>query len=272
MCTGLEIAALAAMAGGTGMGMAASSMEKGAMNQATQDELNRQQEYARKGQAAFEKSFEQSTPEAVAAQQAAGATKAAQEYTKLQNQDVLGKGLQSQWGAVSPNEQLVATENALVGGRVGQQNTAAARLQGYGQSALDQQLKDQEARTQLGQISQFAQASQNVLPLELQAAQNSQAGLAGAGQLLTTAGSLAGLYGMMSPAAAPGALTSGQGAAFQAGFGPVSAAKAASIPYSTLAPYYTSNTLAGLGYGSPLSTGAYGGFGSTGYGSYGGYR
>lgn len=270
MCTGLEIAALAAMAGGTGMGMTASSMEKGAMNDATSAELKRQQDYARQGQAAFEASLAQSRPQAVEDQMKQGSAQAAAEYAKVQQNQL--PGLSQGTAQITPNAQLAATENALVGGRVGQQNAAASALQGYQSSDVAQSLKNLEANTRLGQISDFSKASERVLPLELQAAQNSQAGLAGAGQLLTTAGSLAGLYGMLSPAAAPAALTSGQGAAFQAGFGPVSAAKAASIPYSTLAPYYATNTLAGLGYGSPLSTGAYGGFGSTGYGSYGGYR
>jgi len=267
MCTGLEIAAIGSMLGGSTMQLAAGQAEKNAMNQATEAELKRQQEYARKGQAAFEASLAQSTPTAVADQMKQGTAQAAAEYAKVQQNQL--PGLTQPTAQVAPNAQLAATENALVGGRVGQQNAAASALQGYQSSDTAQALKNLEANTRLGQISDYAKASERVLPLELQAASQSQDTLKGIGSLLSTAGSLAGLYGVMSPTAAPAALTSGQGAAFQAGFGPVSAAKAASIPYSTLAPYYASNTLAGLGYGAPLATGAFGGYGSTGYGGYG---
>ena len=270
MCTGLEIAAIGTMLGGSTMQMAAGQAEKNAMNDATGRELKRQQDYARQGQAAFEASLAQSRPQAVEDQMKQGSAQAAAEYAKVQQNQL--PGLSQGTAQITPNAQLAATENALVGARVGQQNAAASALQGYQSSDVAQSLKNLEANTRLGQISDFAKSSERVLPMELQSASHSQDTLKGIGSLLSTAGSLAGLYGVMSPTAAPAALTSGQGAAFQAGFGPVSAAKAASIPYSTLAPYMTANTLAGLGYGSPLSTGAYGGFGSTGYGSYGGYR
>lgn len=202
MCTGLEVAAIGAMLGGSGMQLAAGQAEKNAMNQATEAELKRQQDYARKGQAAFEASLAQSRPQAVEEQMKQGTAQAAAEYAKVQQNQL--PGLSQGTAQITPNAQLAATENALVSGRVGQQNAAASALQGYQASDVAQSLKDLEAKTRLGQISDYARASERVLPLELQAASQSQDTLKGIGSLLSTAGGLAGLYGALG-AAAPAA-------------------------------------------------------------------
>lgn len=199
MCSGLEVAGLLASVAGSGLGVAGSIGEKNAMNSATANELARQQNYAKQGQQVFQDSLNQSTPDAVKHQMDAGQQQALQEYQKLQSQPVpFGVGS----GSLNPNLGNVGTQNALVGARVGQQNSANAALQGYGTSDVAQSIKDLSARSQLGQIGNFSQSSENVLPLELQAAANKNATMKGIGSLLGTAGGLVSLYGALHPALA----------------------------------------------------------------------
>ena len=196
MCDPLTIAGLLTTVGGATAGVIASSDERNAMNQATQNELNRQQQFTKQGKSIFENSLSQSTPQAVQGQIGQGTQRALAGYQQLQSQQV--PGFQQGLTQINPNKSFNATENALTQAKVGQQNNAGAALQGYQQSGVQQGIKDLSARTGLNQIGNFAQASENVLPLELQAAANSRSGLAGIGSLLNTAGGVMSLLTVLS--------------------------------------------------------------------------
>lgn len=208
MCDPLTIAGLLLTVGGGAAGVVASSDERNAMNQATENELNRQQQYAKQGQSIFENSLNQSTPQAVQNQIGQGTQRALAGYQQLQNQQV--PGFQQGLTQVNPSKSFNATENALTNAKIGQQNNAGAALQGYQASGVQQGIKDLSARTGLNQIGSFAQASENVLPLELQAAANSRSGLAGLGSLASTAGGLMSLYGAINPTSGPSLGLGGQ--------------------------------------------------------------
>lgn len=193
MCDPITLVGLGLTAAGTTAGVVSSTQEKNAMNSKAEAELTRQQNYAKQGQNVFEQSLSKSTPQAVAGQQGAGAQRALQEYTKLQSNQVPGSA--NGVGQINAPNQLANTEDAIVRGKVNQQNEAGSVLQGYNASGLQQGIKDERARANLGQIGAFAQGSSNALPLELSQAQNSWSGLSGLGSLLNSAGGLLGIYG-----------------------------------------------------------------------------
>ena len=252
MCTGLEIAGIATALAGTGASEYAGISEKNAMNSAANNELARQQQYNQQGQKAFQQSLQQSTPQAVQGQLNTGAEQAVKAYGALQQNQVPGQGLTA--GMTQPNSGAVAAENSLIGGRTGQSNAAASKLQGYGNYNTQQYLGNLAANTQLGQIGNFARQSESVLTLELQQAQNSQSALAGIGSLGQTVGGLMGLFGSLSAPTA-GVATGNQLAGLGAGYGPVSSGYANTLANGgMLTNQLSQNTLAGLGYGAPLST------------------
>lgn len=191
------IPALAASALGTGLSMTASSEESSAANQAAQNEVALQDQFAKQGKNVFEQSLSQSTPQAVKSQMQQGQQEALQNYAQLAQQGGLpGQGLSQPANASA--EQSQATENAIVGGKVGQGQQASSALQGYGASDVAQWLKDLQAKTQLNQIGTFAQQNENTLPLQLQQAMSSQSTLAGIGSLLSSVGGLGSLYGAVN--------------------------------------------------------------------------
>ena len=264
MCSGIEIAGLLASVGGAGAGIAASIGDKNAMNSATANELARQQNYAKQGQSVFQDSLNQSTPEAVQKQMNAGNDLALQEYQKLQGQPLPYSGIGN--SALSPSLGNVETQNALVGARVGQQNTANAALQGYGASDVAQSINDLSAKSPLGQIGNFAQTSENVLPLELQAAAHKNDTLAGIGSLVGTAGGLLSLYGALNPTIAAKASV-GSLASTPSVYGPL--AEGTMPAWGGLA----APTAANMGFGPSFATqyaagfpSSFGGWGPTGVG------
>lgn len=177
--------------------MAASSSEQSAANQAAENELSLQNQYAKQGKSAFEQSLSQSTPEAVQGQMKQGQQQALQNYAQLEGSGNLPGSSFS--ASQDPSQaQSQATENAIVGQRVGQSNQAGAALEGYTASDVAQWLKDLQAKTQLGQIGTFAQESEGTLPLQLQQALSSQSTLGGIGSLLSSVGGLASLYGAVN--------------------------------------------------------------------------
>lgn len=197
MCEPSTTVGLIASLIGTGASVASSQIEKGNMNDAAKAELMRQQDYAKQGQNVFEQSLSQSTPDAVKSQMDKGSQQALQEYTKLQNGNQLPQ-LANANAQINPSKQYNATEDTLVGAKTGASNTANAVLQGYNSSDVLQGIKNLQARSQLGQIGSFSNASSSVLPLELQAAQGSASGLAGIGSLLQSSGGLASTYGAVN--------------------------------------------------------------------------
>lgn len=222
------LAALALTGAGAGAKMYAGQQEQNAMNNATNAELQQQQQFQKQGSQIFQNSLAQSTPQAA--------------------QQQIGQGVQNIAGATQASAlppvslpQTGPTSNAARVSYSGQdaQNQRGAQanagLQGYGNFTLQQGLKDLSANSQLGLLGNQAAASERVLPYMLQQAANSQAPLAGIGSLLGTAGQLVGIGSLTGAfgggaAAAP---TAGQIGALGAGFGPTTASFANSLPSAT---------------------------------------
>ena len=196
MCTGAEAAAAASIIGaataaaGTGVSIDAAREARDRMEQQLRGQLAKQTDFQRQATPLFQASLAESTPTAAREQIGRGESEAAQLYRQLQA--VPGSS------AASP-----LAENALVNARtqqqIGQQNRAQAALQGYRNFSLQQWLKDQQARENLGIVSNLSQSSAALTPYLLQGAQNSTQNLAAVGSLLGTAGSLAGVYGSLYP-------------------------------------------------------------------------
>jgi hypothetical protein len=179
------IASSLLLGGGTGMQMYAAEQEKSAMNNATQAEIDRQKQYRDKERGVFQHSLAQSTPDAVASQQQQGA----QQY-----QNAVQQAQAAPLSLAAPALGDAANNDARA--RMASQQNADWR--GYGNIGLQQGLKDLQAGSQLGLLNNQAQASNAVLPLELQSAAHSQDMLANIGKLLNVGGSLIGLSGLTS--------------------------------------------------------------------------
>ena len=194
------IAGLAVSALGTGLGVAGSAESNKAANNAANQELALQQQYAKQGQKAFGQSFAQSTPQAVQKQIGQGEQHALADYAAANQNKVPALSLST------GNPQADSAEGAQVQQKIGQQNQAAASLQGYSSSQLAQYIKDLQAQTQLGQIGTFARnQNQYVYPLQLQQAGQSGSTLSGIGSLLSSLGGLGSIYGAVNPTLASGA-------------------------------------------------------------------
>lgn len=192
---GLEtIAGLVLTAAGAGAQAVAAGKTRGAMNDVAMQQFQKQQEFARQGQQQFQQSLQQSTPQ-VAQQQIGEGQQQAAEATR--NVQVLPFSSAS---AGSPMEQA----------RVRQGNTANAYLQGYSNYALKQQIKDTLANRNFQVLNNLSQGYANLLPIQMQAAQQSQTGLNNFGQILGLGGGLLGLAGAVSPAATHSAFVMGQ--------------------------------------------------------------
>lgn len=167
-------------AAGAGASAVAAGDESNAMNQKTQAELLRQQQYRQKEQGIAQQSFAQSTPQA-----------AAQQIAQGQNQ-YLGNIKQAE---AAP---LALAGPSLGDSREQQQraNMAAqqdSNFRGYGNYGFQQGLKDLSTNTQLNLLNNQAGQSEAVLPLELQAASQSQQGLSDIGKMLGSAGQIIGV-------------------------------------------------------------------------------
>lgn len=170
------LAALALTGAGTGAGMYAAQKERNAQNAAVGAELQRQKQFGQQTQGVFQKSLAQSTPQAFQAQQQAGAQKALAATPQLTG---LGQ---------APSTSTVGQDVKNV-----KQQQASAQQFGLSNQAMAQYLKDLEANTQLGVLSNMAGQSQQVLPIELQGAGQSYGKLGALGSLLGTAGQLVGV-------------------------------------------------------------------------------
>lgn len=202
MCTGAElaIAGLLASGAGTGLQMNAASQERQAMNDAVAQQLAQQQQFQQKGQAELQQSLAQNTPQAVKQQQAAGTTAAQQEYSKV---NAIPLTVSS--GAAPSFRDAIVGDTA--GARTSLMNKEAAPLQGYSDQQVQQWINNLQSNTALRQNAALSQLAASTLPIQLQAAQNSQSGMAGLGSLLSSAGGLVGLYGTTLPKTAATAIS-----------------------------------------------------------------
>jgi hypothetical protein len=200
MCTGIELALAAAAlsAAGTGASLYGKAQEGKAMNSAANAELQRQEAYQQKGRDIFQQSLAQNTQPVANTQIAKGTQDAQQQYAALNSPT----NVKPDFGTGSASQNNVV--NSASQAKVANAGNALAPLQGMSDWQTQQAIGNLMANSALGQNASFASSSQNVLPYELEQAQNSQSGLTGVGSLMNTAGGLLGLYGMTMPAAATG--------------------------------------------------------------------
>lgn len=189
-CTGVELAALALSAAGTGTSIYAQGQANKRSEDAAQAELVRQKGFQKGATNAFQQSLAQGTPEVAQKQIDEGALKAQQQYAALAQIPL----------SVAPTEKTndEVVQQGAQSGQLAQQALSRAKLQGYSTWDLDQWIKNLRAMQQQNMYSSFARGSEQVLPLELQQAQRSMDRTKALGQGLSMAGSLAGLYGAMA--------------------------------------------------------------------------
>ncbi len=222
--TALPLIALAASAAGTGMQISAANSEKNAMNDKLAQEAARQQGYQKKASTAYQTSLAQSTPQAATQQWNDQTNKAMAEYQKVAGIPMTaapstGGGT---LGIPDAGQTVQQASDKSYLQQLGGQN---AQMQGQSGFNLAQYLKNLTAGQQIGAQSGIAQQSAGVLPYELQAAQNSQGTLTGAGQLLGALGNLMGIYGAVGgmPGGASGATQAAGRSASNSGYTPVGA-------------------------------------------------
>lgn len=184
MCTGAEVAVIGgalASAAGTGVSLSAASAARSRMDQTLRNALVQQEGFQRQATPLFEQSLAQSTPLAVQRQLGEGAAGAGELYRNIQNLPLGTSSLPFDAGRTRPV--------------IEQANRAQAAVQGFGNFSLQQWLKDLEARNRLGLVGGLSRGAAGTVPFQIQSAQNSTADMAALGSLLSTAGSLAGVYG-----------------------------------------------------------------------------
>lgn len=184
----LPVLSLALSAAGTGLSMAGQAAQQDKQNSLVSQELARQNQYKKQAALAYQSSLAQSTPEAANQQIKQGQQDALQSYQKAQ-----AAPLSIAPSSTGSNATSITTPDQQA--RAGLLNKAAAGIQGYSNFGLQQQLKDQEARNQLGVLSSISNSSGSILPYELNGAQNPYAGLA---SLLGAAGTATGAFGSLA--------------------------------------------------------------------------
>ncbi len=181
-----EVLGLALAAAGTGVGMKASSDAQGAMNDQVKNQLAQQQGFQRQSTPIFQRSEAEDTPASVAQKLLTGQQGAANQYQ-----------VQGQRPITSIGSPLPVDQSRLQG-QIQQQRQASAGGQGYQNWALQEWLKNQQANTGLGVVSNLAQQSAATNPILTQLAGQKGANLAGIGSLMSTAGNLAAVYGAVN--------------------------------------------------------------------------
>jgi hypothetical protein len=176
-------------AAGAGVSEIGVQKSSNAMNKATQNEINQQNNYAKQGQQVFQQSLAQSTPGAAQQQIQQGQQQAANSIAQAQ-QTPLSLSQPSSGGQ----------NNADNTARQGLSNASASNYFGQSNYPLQQYLKDLQANSQLGVIGNQSQQAARNFPTYLQAAGQAGQGLQAAGSLL---GSFGGLLGAGLSSAAP---------------------------------------------------------------------
>lgn len=176
------ISALATVAG-TGLSIAAQNEQRSAANRAMSQELARQRGYQQKASSAFAASLAGSTPAVAEDTIKAGSAERQADYAKARSVPLTSSASPLPTGASSRlvNPVASAGEDQL-------SDIARARLAGYTEWDMQQAIKNLRANQALAQIGNFSRGSQNILPMELQSAQNQGQGLAFGGGLLSGLG------------------------------------------------------------------------------------
>ena len=205
------LAGLALAAIGAGMQSAGAAQSRRAMNQRTQEELNRQAQIQRKAEAEYAQSLARSGTDVAAEQIQQGTDERGGLYSELQSVPL------------DTGAQPVAGQNPAITLRdVAQMqlsNKTRSKLGGYETWMLDQAIKNARTNQNLGILNQQAIRSQNILPLELQDASHKGDALIGAGMGVGALGSIFGGYGALGSALGTGANQLRMSAQPQMGYG-----------------------------------------------------
>jgi hypothetical protein len=231
--------------GGMGMGLMGSSNAAENMDEVLQRQINTLQGYGRLNQNALNKSIAASSYPSAMQQVKEGK----QQFNSAMNPSFMGF-------------QRPMNDNGQALGFAGQtsrnQQMADSRgnMQGFGNFAFQQGIKDLNAGTSMENNNYLARQSMEPFMMRMQEAAHSGDQLAGIGSLLGTTGQLLSLVNMLpgstSGAAALGAPDAAQMGALNAGYGPVSSGFAASLP--TASPIISPEATASFGnmlYGMP---------------------
>jgi len=186
----LLLAGAALSAAGAGVEVVGTQKSQSAMNSAVENELAQQQGYAKQGRNIFEQSLQGSSPQTAQTEMAQGQQKAMSDYQRLQSLDLNSAGKQAPFQ--SDSSALTVDQ-----GRTNLSNAAQAKLQGYSEWDLQQQIKDLQAKGQLGVLSTNAANTASLLPYQLQAAQHAGDTWTGIGSLLSAAGGITGSLGAL---------------------------------------------------------------------------
>jgi hypothetical protein len=202
-CPILLLAGLALSAGGAAAQAEGAAKDQSAMNTAVEDEVAQQQQYANQGRNVFEQSLSKSGPQTAQADIQQGQEQALTDYQKLEGLDLNASG---QSAPFQTDKSALNVDT----GRTSLSNAAQAKLQGYSEWDLQQQIKDLQANGQLGVIATNARNTANLLPYQLQAAQHAGDAWTGVGSLLSTAGGVAGSLGALGGLGEAAAATAGE--------------------------------------------------------------
>ncbi len=180
---------LALAAAGTGVSVAAANKSRRAMNDQVSAGIRRQEAYQKQATPIFNSSLEES-----------GVDRFGKTAREAEGQ-ALGDYEQS--SLVPDGTNPLPVDNDRLKLQVARSRTVAARGEGYQEGFNKIGLGNADARNQLAVISRLAAGSAANTGILTQLAGSSGADMAGIGSLLSTAGSLASLYGASRATAAP---------------------------------------------------------------------
>lgn len=176
-------------AAGTGVSMAGAAQSRKAMNQQVVAGLKRQEQYQKEATPIFNQSLEDSSREKFDAARRAGEAQAQAGYEEQ--------------GALPGDKNPLPTDASRAKLQTKQSRATAAAGEGYREGFANQGTKNMEANRRLGVISGLAGGSAQTTGILTTLASQKGADMAGIGSLLSTAGSLAAMYGAVNSAKAP---------------------------------------------------------------------
>lgn len=213
MCEPMSIAALAALAVGTGLQMKANNERKSDMRKLNRRETERQEKYYGESKQYLDENQGLYDRDKADANMAAAAAGRQAEYAAADR--AAPRANEQLPGSTGGNSVVAdAFTRALAGAnqQAGAQGAARANLASFSDFIQDAALKSGRNSNQIGMLGSFTQGSSNVLPLELQHAATKSRKSATYGNLLTALGSaMLGGAGGAAGAAGAGATTVGAG-------------------------------------------------------------
>lgn len=181
------IGAIASLAG-TALSYKAASDSRSAMNKTQQDTLDYLAGQQKKGTDVVTQAVQNAGAKTGQQQIQQGASDLATQYAKVQSAPTSTSSTGSSSGDLSVRDKAETT-NA---------SGAQAKLGGYSNFSLQQWLNQLNSANQLGVINNQSRTATSTLPIQLAAAQQSGANLAGLGGLLSGAGGALGTYGAVT--------------------------------------------------------------------------